>query len=750
MTRLPTKDEILDWIAKNPTRIAKRDIARAFGIKGAARVGLKHLLKELRSEGHLEKRRKLHHHPDALPSVAVLQVQDRSPDGMLYACPLAWRGREEGPTVLLMLRQGGMTLDKGDRVLARLRAVTGKRHRYEGYPIRRIGANPHRLLGVFRKGPEGGRIIQTDRRSALEWRVSDGATEGVKDGELVEAEQSGSAGRTDPPMARILSRLGDPTAPGTASLIAIRQYGIPDAFPEAVIAEADLAEPAGLEGREDLRDLPFVTIDPADARDHDDAIWAHTDDDPGNEGGHIVWVAIADVAHYVTSGSALDREARKRGNSTYFPDRVVPMLPDRLSEVLCSLRENASRACIALRVQLDADGRRVGHRFVRGLMRSKARLNYEEVQAAQNGIPNDKCAPLMADVIAPLYAAYHALAKARAERQPLDLELPERRIALSKEGQVTSVAFKDRLDAHRLVEEFMILANVTVAEALRKNRQPLLYRVHEEPSPEKFRDLRKVAMASGFGLAQGQSPKTRHLNRLLRAASGTEFDELINMATLRSMTRAYYSAENFEHFGLALKTYTHFTSPIRRYSDLVTHRALISSQDWGQDGLGTEETDRLDATARYISGTERRSMLAERDASDRYLAAYLSDRIGAEFKGRVSGVARFGIFVRLAETGAEALIPMRALGQEFFHYDRSGQRLTGADTGLTIGPGQAVTVRLVEAAPETGRLVLELLALGDRPTAKGLGRRHESPKRRKKARSRMKLGGNRKKIARQR
>ncbi|MEM9524134.1 MAG: VacB/RNase II family 3'-5' exoribonuclease, partial [Pseudomonadota bacterium] len=607
------------------------------------------------------------------------------------------------------------------------------------------GTGSPRVLGVFREDPEGGRIIQADRKSVLEWRVSNRAADGVKDGELVEAEQSGAGSRMGPPMARILCRLGDPTAPGTASRIAIRQYEIPDVFPEAAIAEAGRAEPAGLEGREDLRDLPFVTIDPADARDHDDAVWAHADDDPNNEGGHVVWIAVADVAHYVISGSALDREARKRGNSTYFPDRVVPMLPDRLSEVLCSLHENASRACIALRVRLDADGRKIGHRFVRGLMRSKARLNYEEVQAARNGCPNDRCAPLMADVIAPLYAAYHALARARAERQPLDLELPERRIVLSKEGRVSSVAFKDRLDAHRLVEEFMILANVTVAEALRKDRQPLLYRVHEEPGPEKFRDLREVAAASGFGLAWGQSPKTRHLNRLLREVSGTEFDALINMTTLRSMTRAYYSAENFGHFGLALETYAHFTSPIRRYSDLVTHRALISNQDWDQGGSHAEETDQLDATARHISGTERRSMLAERDASDRCLAAYLSRRVGDEFEGRISSVARFGIFVRLAETGAEALIPVQALGREFFHYDRRGQNLRGADTGLTIGLGQAVTVRLVEALPATGQLVLDLLALGDRPAAKALGRRHGLSKRRKKTGARVKFGGARRK-----
>jgi ribonuclease R len=472
--------------------------------------------------------------------------------------------------------------------------------------------------------------------------------------------------------------------------------------------------PADLGDRFDLRDRPLVTIDPVDARDHDDACWAHPDDDPANPGGHVIWVAIADVAHHVTPGSALDREALNRGNSTYFPDRVVPMLPDRLSGDLCSLHEGVDRACLAVRMRIGEDGRKLSHDFHRAYMRSVASLTYEEVQAAEDGAPNERCAPLLEEVIAPLFASCRALARARDRRQPLDLDLPERRIELDDRGNVKSVNFKDRLDAHRLIEEFMVLANVAAAEELERTRTPLLYRVHEEPAPEKLDALRETAQASGLVLAKGQVLKTKHLNQLLAQAEGTDADELINLATLRSMTQAYYSPDNLGHFGLALRSYAHFTSPIRRYADLVVHRALVSARRWGEDGLTPGEIERLQQTAQHISETERRSMAAERDTTDRYLAAYLSERVGSEMTGRISGIARFGAFVKLDETGADGLVPIRAIGREFFHFDKRSQTLMGADTGLEIGIGQRVTVRLAEAVPVTGGLMLELLELEDR------------------------------------
>ena len=724
MSKIPSKPEILDWIAENPTLTAKRDIAKAFGIKGAARIDLKRVLKELEAEGHLEKRKRSYQDPDRLPPVSVLQVTGPDKDGDLFAKPMEWQGEGVEPVVLVIPRASDPALGAGDRILARLTLVQAQDHHYEARLIRRIGANPQRVLGIFRKTTEGGRIVPIDKGSDKEWWVPGDATHGAKDGELVEAEQAGPKARMGSPRARIIERLGDPSVPKAVSLIAIHQHGIPDDFPDDVMAQADAAKPVGLKGREDLRDLPLITIDPSDARDHDDACYAHADEDPKNEGGHVVWVAIADVAAYVTPGSALDREARKRGNSTYFPDRVVPMLPDRLSGDLCSLHEGVPRACIAVRMVLDAAGNKIGHSFHRGLMRSPASLHYEEVQDAIDGAPNDRTGPLLDPVLKPIYAAYAALKAARAERQPLDLDLPERRIELDKDGTVKSVNFKDRLDAHRLIEEFMVLANVAAAETLLSKKTPLLYRIHEEPSPAKLDALRETAQAAGYTLAKGQVLHTRHLNKLLNDAAGTDDAELINLSTLRSMTQAYYGPAHIGHFGLALRSYAHFTSPIRRYADLIVHRALITAHGWGSDGLSQHDIEDIEQTGAHISDTERRSMMAERDTTDRYLASYLSERVGNEFSGRISGVARFGAFVKLDETGADGLLPMRSLGREYFHFDQEAGTLMGSDTGMIISVGQRVTVRLSEAVPVTGGIALELLTLeGDALPKGGQGAR---------------------------
>jgi len=719
MSKIPSKPEILDWIANNPTLTAKREIAKAFGIKGAARIDLKRLLKELEAEGHLEKRKRSYQDPDRLPPVSVLQVTAPDKDGDLFAKPMEWQGEGVEPRVLLIPRASDPAMGAGDRILARLTLVQDEDYHYEARLIRRIGANPQRVLGIFRAGTEGGRIVPIDKGDDKEWTVASDATHGAKDGELVEAEQAGPKGRMGLPRARVIDRLGDPSAPKAVSLIAIHQHGIPDAFPDDVIEQADAAKPIGLKGREDLRDMPLITIDPSDARDHDDACYAHADEDPKNQGGHVVWVAIADVAAYVTPGSALDREARKRGNSTYFPDRVVPMLPDRLSGDLCSLHEGVPRACIAVRMVLDAQGRKISHSFHRGLMRSLASLHYEEVQDAIDGRPNERTGPLLDPVLKPLYAAYAALQDARAVRQPLDLDLPERRIELDPDGTVKSVNFKDRLDAHKLIEEFMVLANVAAAETLLEKKTPLLFRIHEEPSVAKLDALRETVQAAGYNLAKGQVLHTKHLNKLLNDAAGTDDAELINISTLRSMTQAYYGPAHIGHFGLALRSYAHFTSPIRRYADLIVHRALISAHGWGKDGLSQQDIEDIEQTGAHISDTERRSMTAERDTTDRYLAAYLSERVGNEFSGRISGIARFGAFVKLDETGADGLLPMRSLGREYFHFDAEAGTLMGADTGLMISVGQRVTVRLTEAVPVTGGIALELLTLEGKALPQG-------------------------------
>ncbi|WJS86157.1 ribonuclease R [Paracoccus sp. TOH] len=738
MAQLPSRQEILDWVSAHPDATAKRDIAKAFGIKGAERIELKRLLKELEAEGLLERRRRHYHDAERLPPVTVLQLLPPNRDGDIFAKPLEWQGEGPVPRILYAALKSDPAVAPGERILARLIETRGEDHDYQARLIRRIGTVQHRIVGIFRAatgGPDaGGRILPIDKGQDREWQVRPGDAHGAKNGELVDAEQVGPRGRIGLPVARIVERLGDPSAPRAVSLIAIHQHGIPDDFPDAVIAEADAARPATMQGREDLRHLPFVTIDPSDARDRDDAVAAETHED----GGATVWVAIADVAHYARPGSALDREARNRGNSTYFPDRVVPMLPDILSSDLCSLHQGVDRPVIAVRMRLDAQGNKTGHSFHRGMIRSAASLAYEQAQAAADGNPDDQTAPLVDAVIRPLWHGYELLKAARARRQPLELDLPERRIVLTPDGRVKSVNFRERYDAHRLIEEFMVLANVAAAEELERLRRPLLYRVHEEPTVEKLDALREVAEASGFTLAKGQVLQTRHLNRLLEQAEGSEFDELINMTALRSMQQAYYNPENFGHFGLALRSYAHFTSPIRRYSDLIVHRALIMGHKWGDDGLSAQDIETLSETAQHISETERRSMAAERDTTDRYLAAYLADRVGAEFTGRISGVQKFGAFVRLDETGADGLLPIREIGREYFHYDPNAQVLMGSETGLEIGIGQRVTVRLTEAVPLTGGLMLELLEVEGRPLPQGASRgRGKGPMRKRATQARL-------------
>ncbi|MEM1266074.1 MAG: ribonuclease R [Pseudomonadota bacterium] len=731
MTRLPSPDELLSWIRDNPGDTSKREVARAFGIKGSDRVELKRMLKALEDEGLIARERRHIRDPESLPPVSVLRVTGTDPDGDLLAVPAQWEGSADMPQVRLMLRPGEPALGPGDRILAR---TTWGERGYEGRLIRRIGQAQAKVIGVFRAGTEGGRIKPIDKKSDREWHVEPGETNGALDGELVEAEQAGPKGRLGLPRARVTARLGDPSAPKAVSLIAIHEHGLRTAFEEAALAE--VAGPIDLGGRTDLRHLPLVTIDPADARDHDDAICAV----PSGT-GWTLWVAIADVAAYVRPGSALDHEARLRGNSTYFPDRVVSMLPESLSADLCSLMPGVDRPCIAVEISLNADGTKRTHRFHRGLMRSPAALTYEAAQAAVDGQPDETTAPYLEDVLTPLFAVHALLSTQRDLRHPLNLDLPERRIVLSDAGHVVSVAFRDRLEAHKLVEECMILANVCAAETLEHGRRPVMYRVHEEPARERLDALRDVAEGAGLALARGQVLTTRHLNQLLDQATGMDAAEMINLSVLRAMTQAYYAPDNLGHFGLALARYAHFTSPIRRYADLLVHRALIAQHEWGDDGLSPQDTERMTETGELISQTERRSMLAERDTTDRYLAAYLADRVDGEFVGRISGIARFGLFVKLDETGADGLVPLSSMGQEFFHYDRQSQTLMGDRSGLVISLGQRARVRLTEAEAITGGLVFDLLELDGEalpsgstaPRSKAL--RRAAPKRRSRSRT---------------
>ncbi|MGN6516701.1 MAG: ribonuclease R [Rhizomicrobium sp.] len=698
------KARVLEVLAENP-HSTKRDIAHALGVKGNARIHLKKILKELESEGALKRGpHKTFEKPGILPEVAVLEITGQDPDGELLARPARWDHDGETPRIVVIPGKGdesGSPLGAGERLLARLTEVRGG---YEAKIIKRLGASVHKVLGVYREGDRGGRIVPVDRKTRHECIVDARDAHGAKPNELVLCEPlSGRAHGTL--RARVIDRLGDMNQPRSISLIAIHAHGIPTEFPKEALHEADAATGVDPRGRTDLRKYPLVTIDPEDARDHDDAVWAGPDDSSSNEGGHIVIVAIADVAHYVTPGSALDREAYKRGNSAYFPDRVVPMLPERLSADLCSLMDDVDRPCLAVRMIFDRNGNKKRHEFVRGIMRSAASLTYKQAQDAFDG--SDK-SELARDVLTPLWNAYQTMAKARDKRDPLNLDLPERRIKIGADGKIESIAFRERLESMRLIEEMMVMANVCAAETLERARQPLIFRIHEQPSKEKLFSFSDYLRTIGIKFAKGQVVQPGVFNRILAQTKDGPNAEVMNDVVLRTQSQAVYAPDNVGHFGLHLSHYAHFTSPIRRYADLIVHRALIRALNLGHGGLTDKEGNRLHEIAEHISMTERRAMAAERDSTDRYVAAYMEARIGATFEVRVTGVTRFGLFVRIPESGAEGLIPARSLGFEYFRHDERLHALIGDRSGTTYKLGDRLTVRLEEAAPLTGGLRFEL------------------------------------------
>ena len=725
----PSKARILEFIEQSPGKVGRREIARAFAIRGPARADLRRILGEMAANGMLARDgRRGARKAGTLPKVAVIEIVGCDIDGELLARPAVWRDDGAPPPIMMAPsvsgKGAGPALGVGDRVLARL--VRGDDGSYEARTIRRIEVSPRRVLGIYAEVAGQGRLVPTDKRARHEYVVERADSRGARPGELIAAEIKGAGHRGASlglKRAVIRERLGRIDEPRAISLIAIHDHGIPTDFADDALAAAREARPERLGSRVDLRDLPLVTIDPEDARDHDDAVWAAPDDDPGNPGGWLVVVAIADVAHYVRSGKALDRAARERGNSVYFPDRVVPMLPERLSNHLCSLRQGADRPCLAVRMWFDARGTRLRHRFLRAFMRSAASLTYSQAQSARDGAPDDKLRALMGTVIEPLYGAYGALRQARARRQPLEIDLPERRITLDDAGRVTAIAPRQRHDAHRLVEEFMIQANVAAAETLAERRRACVYRVHEPPDPEKVRLLRDYLASLGLRLKRGPATGPGMFNAVLREAAGTPRAQVISEVVLRTQSQAVYTPDNLGHYGLALRRYAHFTSPIRRYADILVHRALAAALDLGGGEPGDGEPGDLREISRHISHTERRAALAERDSKDRYLAAFMADRIGATFTGRITGVTRFGLFITLDESGADGLVPMRNLADDYYVHDQRRHALVGKRTANEYRLGTAVEVRLAEADPMTGGIKLDLLT---RPERGQRGRQHRT------------------------
>ncbi|WP_340316802.1 ribonuclease R family protein [Rhizorhabdus argentea] len=721
---LPSREQILDFIAKSDVPAGKREIARAFGLQGHEKIALKALLKDMADEGLIDSARgRAFHKMGGIPKVTVLRVTDITDEGVALAVPETWHG-ENGPPPQLRVKElrgrKGPALGVGDRILARTEEAG---RGWIAHPMKKLARGEELMLGVLHREGDKLWLRPVDKREKRDTLVSDAG--GADAGDLVLAEKAGRPPRIT---ARVTERLGDPFAPRSFSLVAIHKHGIPDVFPEAVLEEAELVPRLDLgEGREDLRDLPIVAIDPADARDHDDAIWAAPDDDPSNPGGFRAIVAIADVSFYVRPGSALDREAKKRGNSVYFPDRVVPMLPEELSADICSLKQDVDRAALVCHLTVKADGTLAGWRFTRAIVRIAANIAYEDAQAAIDGAePTENFAPeLVETALKPLWACWNALFRAREEREPLDLDLPERRVLLDEKGRILSVAPRERLDAHRLVEDYMIAANVAAAKALEAKKAPVMYRDHEPPSREKLVALKDYLATYDMEFALGQVVRPATFNHILGRITDEAIKPQIMEQVLRSQTQAYYGPTNTGHFGLALGSYAHFTSPIRRYADLLVHRSLVGAYGLecgkpklagpGRSGdipartaLTEDEAERMTAIGELISQAERRAMEAERDTIDRYVAAFLSTKIGEILDTRITGVQPFGFFATVEGLGGDGLVPVSTLGAERFRYDEASRSLEGEESGERYFPGMKLRLRLVEASPINGSLRFEL------------------------------------------
>lgn len=701
---MPSRAQVIEFIQTSDTPAGKREIARAFGLKGQEKIALKRLLKDMAEEGLIDGRKTAYHRMGGVPKVTVLRVTEIE-DGEPIAVPDNWSpdAPDKPPRLTLkeMKGRGGKrapALKPGDRVLAR---TEERESGWIAHPMKKLPARTEGLLGVVELDGSGKAwLAPVDKRIRNSSPIVDLGE--AERGDLVIAERVGRSERSG---VKVVEVVGDPLAPRSFSLIAIAKHGIPHVFPEPVLDEAPRAAELSLSEakREDLRDIPIVAIDPADARDHDDAIWA----EPDGAGGFKAIVAIADVSYYVRPGSALDREARKRGNSVYFPDRVVPMLPEILSADVCSLRENEDRAAMVCHMQINAEGKVTGHRFTRAIVRIHHNIAYEDAQAAIDG----DNAP---QHLAHLWDAWKALASARQARDPLELELPERRVVLDEKGQIAEIAVRERLDAHRVVEDFMIAANVAAAKALEAKTAPVVYRVHEVPSREKLIALRDYLATMGKKLALGQVITPGLFNRMLKDVTDETEKALVMEAVLRSQTQAYYGPTNAGHFGLALGSYAHFTSPIRRYSDLLVHRALVEAYGLEQPkptgalppttGLSDADRDSLQQVSDAISQTERRAMEAERDTIDRYVAAWLSGRVGENFETRITGVQSFGFFATILGLGGDGLVPVSTLGAERFRHDEAAQALVGEDSETRYATGDRLTLQLAEANPLTGSL----------------------------------------------
>ena len=723
-TTLPDMSEIMDYLTRQSRPVSQKELNRTFGLKGDNRVRVKKMMKEMKSKGiiHTEQKSKKITLPSNLSERIIVEVTGIDSMGDLIARPFEWVSDRPAPQIIITKDQLSPPAGIGDVVQVHISPIGNQT--YHAKTLRRVSVGENKMVGVY----ENGKVYSVDRRLKQAFSLTGiPQNQKLKNKDLVLVEIP--LVRVSNPNAAFIRKIGSADEAYAATLISVYLHNLPVAFTESAEKQAERAKIPKLDKiRLDLRSIPFVTIDGVDARDFDDAVWAEPDGDPHNKGGWHVMIGIADVAWYVRPGSALDIDARVRGNSVYFPDRVLPMLPPALSNGVCSLNPNEDRAALVCEAWINKNGYKIRHEFHRALIRSARRLTYDEVQSAMDG---EIVIQGLENEIKNLTGAYYALKANRDKRGVLEIDSPEHQIILNSKGQVTDIGFRKQNLSTHLIEELMILANVSAAETLEEKGAPVMYRVHDKPSDEKIENLKTSLIGMGRPASLTDHPAPQDFNGVLEKAKGTPYEKTINELVLRSQSQAYYSPENIGHFGLALDRYAHFTSPIRRYADILVHRSLIKALKLGEGALTDEEVQTFEDIARHISSTERQGASAEMDAEDRYMALFLEKRIGDIFKARITAITGFGIFVAIEPYQAEGFVPFSDLTGDYFEYDPDTNRLIGRSTGKTYVVGEPLRVVLKEAVPLTGGLRFHIVEKLKQPVPKKVNS-HSKAKRRLK------------------
>jgi len=695
---VPSREAVIALLTERGELLSFDDIAQALGVTGERDLeAFSRRLRAMQRDGQLlRNRRDLYGLPRKMDLVRG-RVTGHA-DGFGFLIP-----DDQGADLFLPPREMRQILH-GDRVLARVTGVDS-RGRRTGAVVEILERGQKNVVGRYVAADGMGFVAPSDKRLSQDIAIPAGAQAGAKDGQIVVAEIVQLPTYRSGPIGRIVEVLGDHMAPGMEIEVAIRSHDIPQQWPKEVLDEAGKFPPQVDErdsaGREDLRGLELVTIDGEDARDFDDAVYCEK-----NGKGWRLIVAIADVSNYVRPGSALDDEAYRRGNSVYFPQQVIPMLPEVLSNVLCSLNPHVDRLCLACEMAISARGEIKQYRFFEAVMHSAARLTYTKVAAML--VAGDKALRREYADLVPRLEDLHALFKvlhaARQRRGAVDFDLPETRIVFDPQRKIERIVPTERNDAHRLIEECMLAANVSAAEFLKKNKVPAPYRIHEGPTAEKLADLREFLFELGLSLGGGDSPQATHYAKLLAAVARRPDARLIQTVLLRSLSQALYSPDNIGHFALGFENYTHFTSPIRRYPDLLVHRAIKGILQRRPQRISLE---RSREQGEHCSMTERRADEATREVVRWLKTEYMSDRVGEEFDGIISGVTSFGVFVELNEVFVDGLIHITALGNDYYHFDPARHRLIGERTRGIYRLGDAIRVKVVRVDLDEARIDFE-------------------------------------------